>query len=84
MSQLTTSRPASISRFATTTGSALPDWMDTPEKRRRIWAWQAIAAAFVGNVEWMEECEKHARREDANCKLPLVQNDQALRRRNGE
>jgi hypothetical protein len=48
--------------------------MDTPEKRRRIWAWQAIAAAFVGNVEWMEECEKHARREDANCKLPLVQN----------
>lgn len=57
-----------------TSNSALPEWMDTPEKRRRIWAWQALAAAFVGDEEGSKEYEQHALREDAKCAVPIAQN----------
>jgi len=66
--------PSSVAErsSALATGPALPEWMNTPEKRRRIWAWMALAAAFVGDDERAGEYERHAQREDAECAVPIV------------
>lgn len=56
-------------------GSAiLHEWMNTPEKRRAIFAWQALAAAFTGNKEKADEYAQRAKREDAKCALPRLPN----------
>lgn len=57
--------------------SALPEWMNTPEKRRAIWAAQALAAALCGDIEKAEDCGRRAKAEDAKCTHPLYQNTEA-------
>lgn len=52
---------------------AIPEWMNTPEKRRAIWAWQAIAAAFAGDDARVEDCINRTKREDAQCASPRLQ-----------
>lgn len=56
-------------------GSAAPaDWMATPEKRREIWAWMGLAAAFVGDEERAKLYFNYAAREDAKCAEPRLRN----------
>jgi hypothetical protein len=73
--------PDGRAHCAVSTGSALPEWMNTPEKRRDIWAWQALVAAFVGDEEKAEECAARAEVENKKCASPRVQNTSVQPRR---
>ncbi len=49
-----------------------PAWLNTPEKRRLVWVWQAVAAVFQGDLKRAEECGERAHAEDARCILRLL------------
>lgn len=48
--------------------------MNTPEKRREIWAWVGLASAFVGDKKKAEYYFALAEKEDALCAEPRLKN----------